>query len=558
VDVLEDGTEIVMRYGEIEIDNIEIYNMSQLDTFKAALRWENNAEGKSSVTNCAIHSGHAWGVHITNSANVLLENNTIWNFRPIGVGVQGSSNINITGNVLGRVDVRPSFQSQTEVDKEAGFSICAYNWPDNCENISLTNNIAGGVAFAGFLAPAHRCGEELTQTVFRDNVAHSAKAAAGGEGAVITPERADSGQDDCFAGSWFSAYKTIVTGVNTFQVADRVEASHMTLIDCHFGAAVQVACANLYDVTEKNEMVMRDSYFYGASESPDCPEDGSFCEEVDKYGFMYGSHNSVGKTPHLPSTSPRPIHKLKAEACWGGEYYLENNTFIGFEKNESRAFGLNPYGSDMFPILFGKDNKFIDVDEESFGFFYDPPEAWANVKDCGDFPCSAPWNVLMLMQNTRFSGTRPLFAPSGGRDFQLIADNPGFAPYIPDCERLEENNMYICETVGLGHLVFESLDADNRDRAMQPIYSEMEGTQMSNKLNAFMDHIWDGFYTGQVRQSRFPAIVYLPRGAVYNMNMTGSPAKKMRFELRTARRGEGMTVRIAYPSAESRKILING
>ena len=54
---------------------------------------------------------------------------------------------------------------------------------------------------------------------------------------------------------------------------------------------------------------------------------------------------------------------------------------------------------------------------------------------------------------------------------------------------------------------------------------------MNNKLNSFMDHVWDGFYTGQLRDSRFPAVVYAPKGSVYDLEFTGSPAKKMRFEL---------------------------
>jgi hypothetical protein len=101
----------------------------------------------------------------------------------------------------------------------------------------------------------------------------------------------------------------------------------------------------------------------------------------------------------------------------------------------------------------------------------------------------------------------------------------------------------------LGLLVFESLDADNRDRSMQPIYSRLEGTDMYSKLNSFMDHVWDGFYTGQTRESRFPLVVSVPDGAVYNLTFTGSPAKKMRFELRSDNKEIGMTVRIAYPSA---------
>lgn len=153
---------LAFRYGEVYLDNVEIYNMSQIDTFKAAIRWENNLQGHSSVTNCAFHNGYGWAVHVKASQNVLIQGNTFWNFRPVGVGVQTSNNVTIDGNVLGKVTPRTTFAGQKILDKEGGFSICAYHFPDACSDISVTNNIAGGVAYAGFLAPAHPCGEAST------------------------------------------------------------------------------------------------------------------------------------------------------------------------------------------------------------------------------------------------------------------------------------------------------------------------------------------------------------------------------------------------------------
>jgi len=88
---------------------------------------------------------------------------------------------------------------------------------------------------------------------------------------------------------------------------------------------------------------------------------------------------------------------------------------------------------------------------------------------------------------------------------------------------------------------------------------------MNNKVNSFMDHVWDGFYQGQIRLSRFPIIVWAPprtyknkEGAVYDIVYTGTPAKKMKYYLRSQNSALAMTVRIAYPSAESRQILKNG
>jgi len=149
--------------------------------------------------------------------------------------------------------------------------------------------------------------------------------------------------------------------------------------------------------------------------------------------------------------------------------------------------------------------------------------------------------------------------------FQVIADNPGLAPYVPTCVRRESNNLWVCQTADMATLVWESLDADNRDRGMAPIYVQMQGTNttdgvgMNNKINSYMDHVWDGFYSGQVRESRFQATVYAPKGSVYNMTFAASPAKKMRFHLRSEHtETSGMTIRIAYPSAQARKLVKNG
>jgi polygalacturonase len=114
------------------MDNVEIYNMSQIDTHKAAIRWENNIMGHSSVTNCAIHNGYGWALHVKTSQNVLIQNNTIWSFRPVGVAVQTSNNITIDSNVVGKVVARTTFAGQKLIDKEAGFTICAYSFPDPC------------------------------------------------------------------------------------------------------------------------------------------------------------------------------------------------------------------------------------------------------------------------------------------------------------------------------------------------------------------------------------------------------------------------------------------
>jgi len=53
-------------------------------------------------------------------------------------------------------------------------------------------------------------------------------------------------------------------------------------------------------------------------------------------------------------------------------------------------------------------------------------------------------------------------------------------------------------------MIFDSKDPDRMDRASQPIYiknddlcrnQDGESVCFHNRLNAYMDHCWDGFYT---------------------------------------------------------------
>jgi len=76
-------------------------------------------------------------------------------------------------------------------------------------------------------------------------------------------------------------------------------------------------------------------------------------------------------------------------------------------------------------------NRFVNVDMNSFAFIASPEPAWANPADCGNFPCTGPHNVLMDFKDNTFEGTSDTSVanPNGG-NFQIIPNNPGFSPFI--------------------------------------------------------------------------------------------------------------------------------
>jgi hypothetical protein len=62
-----------------------------------------------------------------------------------------------------------------------------------------------------------------------------------------------------------------------------------------------------------------------------------------------------------------------------------------------------------------------------------------------------------------------------------------------------------------------------------------------------MDHCWDGFYTCQKRESRFPTLVWTE--VDYNIEFTGTPPSKQEFRLFGRRQSPGFVVTIKYNAA---------
>jgi len=79
---------------------------------------------------------------------------------------------------------------------------------------------------------------------------------------------------------------------------------------------------------------------------------------------------------------------------------MTGNKFIGFNEKtkmgmRQSVFGLCKDASDYIPTMEFFDSTFTSVQEGAFAYVNDPIPGWANLKDCGDFPCTAPANVLL-------------------------------------------------------------------------------------------------------------------------------------------------------------------
>ena len=137
--------------------------------------------------------------------------------------------------------------------------------------------------------------------------------------------------------------------------------------------------------------------------------------------------------------------------------------------------------------------------------------------------------------------------------FTIVSNNPSAVAGFKDCDLVSEWNAYYCSHSNVGLMYFDSLDGDTWDRSVQPIVITDDSTNYSNTLNSMMDHVWDGFYTGQLRLSRFPAMIEIDatNQRTYTISYTGTPPGGQRFTLHTDSeiKNLGVIIRIDYPKA---------
>lgn len=172
----------------------------------------------------------------------------------------------------------------------------------------------------------HECGKPETAKS-TGNVVHSISGSGGGIGAHIIPDRSSSSQmSTCFQATGFKAYKNTQTGAHyNGSGPKKAIFSKFTMIDNNLGFGM--SCADGTD-----EAIFEDSKIFGASPSPDCPQDGQggYCDKSRRCGFL--SSIFVASTmEHHPIDPPmKPHYKSMGEGAWSGVTKLYRNEFINW------------------------------------------------------------------------------------------------------------------------------------------------------------------------------------------------------------------------------------
>ena len=355
------------REGSLVLDSVEVYNCSQRNTWKSAVRFEQATRQPKLIKDSSIWGSLAWGLSSQFSGNIHVENTHVIMAKAVGVNVITSNNVTFERIVVGDVTKRV-FGAQALIDKEACVSLCAYNGPDDCTDIKIRNSIAGGCAYAGFIQVGHDCDNSDTQDNFRGNVAHSSERV----GAHIVPDKMFD-HHMCYEGSHFAAYKCSEQGVAVHYTSKEIRMRDMVFIDnTHGGANIQTG-----GETERQVVSFSNSIVYGEAGSEDCPQ-GHPCYCADKDAFMSFGGNHGSKPFHILKPSSLPCYKVKSYGAWAIEAFVNNITFADYNSSQTRCgarqsiFILNPSGSDYIPPHEFTNIKFINVADDAVARFMDP------------------------------------------------------------------------------------------------------------------------------------------------------------------------------------------
>jgi hypothetical protein len=186
-----------------------------------------------------------------------------------------------------------------------------------------------------------------------------------------------------------------------------------------------------------------------------------------------------------------PYEKISSYQNWFTEAFFNDITFKDWTSGnrtcntstKHRIFGINSDNSDHVPVQKLTNVVFNNVADDAVAYLFDPPQGWANIKDCGEFPCTAPHNAVIKMSGvTKTGDVKPTSLPDA-TTMQILPNNPDTSQYIINCTAVTAWNGFICENINIAQLMLESLDSDKEDRTFSPVYIMGKDSSFNSTLS---------------------------------------------------------------------------
>ena len=135
--------------------------------------------------------------------------------------------------------------------------------------------------------------------------------------------------------------------------------------------------------------------------------------------------------------SSLPVSKIKSEGAWAAEVSVDNFSFKDFTSSKTRCgksqhvFARNKHAADYVPMHQFSQTTFDNVVDDALVWIERPPAGWATIDDCGEWPCTAPENIVLVFKETRFENQKISQAEP---DFTIVSDNQGAVQGYASCQ----------------------------------------------------------------------------------------------------------------------------
>jgi hypothetical protein len=182
----------------------------------------------------------------------------------------------------------------------------------------------------------------------------------------------------------------------------------MVVIDNKAGISVMVGSEGDSD----RKVIIQDSFVFGDSilVPKDCPSGDKLLADECTCNENYGILSSLG----LSGFNDKDPMKIKADGNWATKTEIKNVNFIDYRSTKStcgaRQFAIanNSGAADNIPVQSFTGAKFTDCVFNAIIFINDPNPGWAKIDDCGNFPCTAPFNAIYNFYDTIFESPTDL------------------------------------------------------------------------------------------------------------------------------------------------------
>ena len=512
----------VLRAGFVDIEYVQFDGCGQLDTNLGCLRFESVGTNFSYVAHSVFSTAGTWSIYFNNASNTEFTENVIFNARWRGVVATNISSVTISYNTI--IGVSERGYVSNIFDATVGFHICSDITVD-CSFTMLENSVLG-CDFVAYVVSAEDCNS--TDKVNSGNYARSSYG-----GFMLT----NSGGFDCAAISGATAHFT-QEGLGFKSSTDHFLLGNLEFVENIVGMSMRTGNGNQHQVSA----ILSNSVFVGQTIYSDCQNCNTDLDCNTRWGYIFGDSDIGMSNVTLTAKIMLPMYQQAEESNILGTQTLTDLQFMNYNYNptcvvENFAMVSNPDSPDYQLPQFGSRMKFANVGQQNLLYMFNPNPAWLNPDDCVDWNCTGPLNAILFDQDGSITGF-----PNGG---VVLANNPGIAKK-DICTLYLIMNAYFCskdatDTNNYMILEFESMDIDNKTRTFSPVtvtsyassqtpaFSSWMGGGFRNDLANFQDHTWDGFYTGHIRYSRFPTVIY--SGQYYNITTAGTPPNSYLFRL---------------------------